>query len=81
MVNGTTQSTGTVATAGNAPINKYFVNIMNAMGVKAGADGFPADGGTAEVTKFGKYDKTEDFIGGNKPANITSPGGFDALKA
>ncbi len=80
-VNGTTQSTGTVATAGNAPINKYFVNLMNAMGVKAGADGFPLKGGTAEVTKFGKYDRTEDFIGGNKPAAITSPGGFDALKA
>jgi hypothetical protein len=80
-VNGTTQGTGTVATAGNAPINKYFVNLMNAMGVKAGADGFAAAGGTAEVTKFGKYDKTEDFIGGNKPAAITSPGGFDALKA
>jgi len=81
MVNGTTQGTGTEASAGNAPINKYFVNIMNAMGVKAGADGFPAVDGTAEVTKFGKYDRTEDFIGGNKPASITSPGGFDALKA
>jgi len=80
-VNGASQGTGTVATAGNAPINKYFVNLMNAMGVKAGADGFAAAGGTAEVTKFGKYDKTEDFIGGNKPAAITSPGGFDALKA
>jgi hypothetical protein len=80
-VNGTTQGTGTVATAGNAPINKYFVNIMNAMGMKAGADGFPLKGGTAEVTKFGKYDRTEDFIGGNKAASITSPGGFDALKA
>jgi hypothetical protein len=81
-VNGTTQSTGTVATAGNAPINKYFVNLMNALGVKAGADGYAAAGGTAEVTKFGRYDRTEDFIGGGTvPANITSPGGFDALKA
>jgi hypothetical protein len=80
-VNGTTQGTGTVATAGIAPINKYYVNLMNALGVKAGADGFPAMGGTAEVTKFGKYDRTEDFIGGNKPAAITNPGGFEALKA
>jgi hypothetical protein len=93
QVNGTTQSTGTEANLANAPINKYYVNLMNALGVKAGADGYAAEGGigalgsasvgpTAEVTKFGRYDRTEDFIGGgNKPANITSPGGFEALKA
>ena len=55
---------------------------MNAFGVKAGSDGFPAMGGTEEVTKFGRYDRTEDFIGGGtKPANITNPGPFTALKA
>jgi hypothetical protein len=82
MVNGTTQSTGTDATVATAPINKYFVNLMNALGVKAGTDGFALKGGTAEVTKFGMYDRTEDFIGGGtNPANISSPGGFDALKA
>ena len=43
----------------NAPINKYFCNIMNAMGVKADSTGFPAKGGTAEVTKFGYSDKTD----------------------
>ena len=81
-VNGASQSTGTEATIANAPINKYYVNLMNALGVKAGADGYALKGGTAEVTHFGMYDRTEDFIGGgNKPANITSPGGFDALKA
>jgi hypothetical protein len=80
-VNGTTQSTATEAAKGNAPINKYYVNLMNAMGVKAGADGYASKGGSAEVTHFGKYDKTEDFIGGNKPSKINSPGGFDALKA
>jgi hypothetical protein len=81
-VNGTTQGTGTVATAGIAPINKYYVNLMNALGMKAGADGFPLKGGTAEVTKFGRYDRTEDFIHGDmNPPNIRSPGGFDALKA
>ena len=64
MINGTTQSTGTDPKLANAPINKYFCNLMNAMGVKAGADGFPAKGGSAEVTKFGYSDKTEDFIGG-----------------
>jgi hypothetical protein len=50
--------------------------------VKAGSDGFPAKGGTAEVTKFGMYDKTEDFIGGQvNPPMIHDPGEFDALKA
>jgi hypothetical protein len=81
-VNGTTQATGTDSSLANAPINKYFVSLMNAMGVKAGEDGFAAEGGTAEVTKFGRYDRTEDFIGGDEnPAMISSPGGFDALKA
>jgi hypothetical protein len=82
MVDGTKQSTGTDLGLANAPINKYFCNIMNALGVKAGEDGFPKVGGTAEVTKFGMYDKTEDFIGGGKnPAKINDPGAFDALKA
>jgi hypothetical protein len=83
MVNGTTQSTGTDATIANAPINKYFINIMNALGVKADASGFPMKGGSAEVSKFGYSDKTEDFIHGQKnPApEMKSPGPFDALKA
>jgi len=46
------------------------------------ADGFAAEGGNAEVTQFGMYDKTEDFVGGGtNPPHINSPGGFDALKA
>jgi hypothetical protein len=82
MVNGVNQSTGTPAEIGNAPINKYFCNLLNAIGVKAGTDGFPAEGGTQEVTHFGMYDRTEDFVGGgNKPAMISSPGGFESLKA
>jgi hypothetical protein len=81
-INGTMQLTGTDPTKANAPINKYYVSLMNALGVKAGADGFPAAGGNAEVTKYGRYDKTEDFIGGTvNPPMIHSPGGFDALKA
>jgi hypothetical protein len=82
QVNGTTQLTGTDATLANAPINKYYVSLMNALGVKAGADGFAAVGGPAEVTKFGMYDRTEDFIGGGvvEPV-IHDPGGFDALRA
>jgi hypothetical protein len=81
-VNGVDQSTGTLPTLANAPINKYFCNLMNALGVKAGADGFPLKDGTAEVTHFGLYDKTEDFIGGGtNPPMIHDPGAFDALKA
>jgi hypothetical protein len=75
-------STGSPPEVGNAPINKYFCNLMNALGVKAGEDGFPAEGGTQEVTHFGMYDRTEDFIGGgDKPANITDPGQFTDLLA
>ncbi|MEI9942504.1 MAG: DUF1552 domain-containing protein [Pseudomonadota bacterium] len=76
------QLTGTDPSLANAPINKYYCNLINALGVKAGDDGFPAKGGAAEVIRFGMYDKTEDFIGGGtNPAKINSPGGFDALKA
>jgi len=81
-VDGGSNTTGTPATVANAPINKYFCNLMNALGIKGGADGFPSKTGTAEVTKFGMYDKTEDFIhGGTAPAAIRQPGGFNALKA
>jgi hypothetical protein len=84
MINGTTQSTGTPAKLANAPINKYFCNLMNALGVKAGDDGYPAKGGAAPVTKFGYSDKTEDFIGGDgavADATIHSPGELMELKA
>ena len=50
--------------------------------MKGGPDGFPLKGGTDEVAKFGRYDRTEDFVGGTvNPPMITSPGGFEALKA
>jgi hypothetical protein len=84
MINGTTQSTGTDPKVANAPINKYFCNLMNALGVKAGADGVPAKGGSAEVTSFGYSDRTEDFIGGAGAvagAKIHNPGEFTELKA
>jgi hypothetical protein len=81
-VNCSTQDTGTDPALANAPINKYYCNLMNALGVKAGADGFPAVGGTEEVTKFGMYDRTEDFIGGGtNPPMIHDPGAFEDLKA
>lgn len=84
MINGTTQSTGTPAKVANAPINKYFCNLMNALGVKAGPDGFPMKGGSAPVSKFGYSDKTEDFIGGQgavADATIHDPGEFMELRA
>lgn len=83
--NGVNQGTGTEAKYGNMPVNKYFCNIMNAMGMKADAMGYPAkDGPASEVTHFGYSDKTEDFAGGQGAvagATIHSPGGFTELKA
>lgn len=82
MVDGIHQASGTDPKFANAPINKYYCNLMNALGVKAGPDGFAAANGTADVTKFGMYDKTEDFIGGgSNPPVIHDPGEYVALKA
>ncbi|HYQ17002.1 MAG TPA: Tat pathway signal sequence, partial [Polyangiaceae bacterium] len=85
MVDGINQGTGTPAEFGNAPVNKYFCNIMNAMGLRADTNGFPAvDGPSSEVTHFGYSDKTEDFCGGAGAvtgATIHDPGGFSELKA
>jgi len=82
---GVSQGAGTEAKYGNMPVNKYFCNIMNAMGMKAGADGFPAkDGPASEVTHYGYSDKTEDFAGGVgavQGATIHNPGGYTELKA
>ena len=82
MVNGLNQQTGTDSKVANAAINKYFYNIMNAMGVKGDAtSGLPTKGGTAKVSAFGYSDQTADFDGGlgAKPASIHSPGEFTAL--
>ena len=81
-VDGISQETGTDPSLANAPINKYFCSLMNALGVRAGADGFPAPGGSEPVTHFGMYDRTEDFIGGGiNPPTLHDPGEFEALKA
>jgi hypothetical protein len=64
----------------NAPINKYYCNLMNAIGVKAGADGFAAIGGTYPVTKFGKYDETSMFSS-DAETTISNPEEFAALRA
>jgi hypothetical protein len=74
--------TGTDPAIASGPINKYFCNLMNAVGVKADATGFPAKGGSAEVTKFGFSDLTTDFCGGfaGGAGTIHSPGEYTALK-
>jgi hypothetical protein len=81
LFNGLDGLTGTDPGLANAPINKYFCSLMNALGVKAGADGFPAAGGNQEVTHYGMYDKTEDFVGGGtNPPTIHDPGEFSSLR-
>ena len=82
--NGVNQGTGTDAKYGNMPVNKYFCNIMNAMGMKADANGFPAKGGPAsEITHFGYSDNTVDFTGGlgAETPKFINPGQFTELKA
>jgi hypothetical protein len=85
QTDGLNQVTGTEPQYGNAPVNKYFCNIMNAMGLKADANGYPAvNGPGSEVLRFGYSDKTEDFCGGEgavQGATIHDPGGFSALEA
>ena len=45
-------------------------------------DGYAAPGGTAPVTKFGKYDDTKLFAdGGTKPSVIANPGEYTELRA
>lgn len=83
--NGVNQGTGTKPELANAPINKYFYALMNSLGMKANADGFPDPNGTAtEISKFGYSDTTEDFTGGLGAvgdAQIRDPGEFTELKA
>jgi hypothetical protein len=84
MVDGLSKNTGTDPKLANGPINKYFYNLMNAMGVKGDATGFPVVGGTSEVTHFGYSDLTTDFCGGYGAvggAAIHSPGEYTAFKA
>jgi hypothetical protein len=73
---------GTPPATATMPINKYFCNLMNAIGVKAGADGVAVKGGTAPVTKFGKYDDTKLFSdGGTAASTFKNPGEYTELKA
>jgi hypothetical protein len=73
---------GTPPDVATMPINKYHCNLMNALGVKAGPDGWAAVGGTAPVTKFGKYDDTTLFAdGGTHDPVIANPGEYAELRA
>jgi hypothetical protein len=85
QANGISQGTGTPAAAANAPINKYFYNLMNALGVKGDAtSGVPSKTGTGPVSAFGYSDLTTDFDGGYgavSGAKIHNPGEYTALKA
>jgi hypothetical protein len=75
-------SVGTPSTMATMPINKYYCNLMNALGVKAGSDGVAAIGGTNPVTKFGKYDDTKLFSdGGTKASVFANPGEYTELLA
>jgi hypothetical protein len=71
---------GTPPDVATQPINKYYCNLMNALGVKAGADGYPALGGAAPVTRYGKYDDTTLFRT-DAPAMIKNPGEYPELRA
>jgi hypothetical protein len=71
---------GTPPDVATQPINKYFCSLMNALGVKAGADGFPLVNGTEVVTRYGMYDDTTLF-GTDEPAVIKDPGEYQALRA
>ena len=72
----------TPSTVASQPINKYFCNLMNAIGVKADATGFPVKGGTQPVTHYGMYDDSSLFTGGGtKTAQIKNPGEYTALRA
>jgi hypothetical protein len=74
-------SLGTPPDQATRPVNKYFCNLMNAIGVKAGTDGYPMKGGSAPVSKFGKYDDSKLFKPGTAASVIASPGEFTELKA
>ena len=83
-VNGNTlpnlDDAGTPPDQATMPINKYYCNLMNAIGVRGDSNGFPAKGGTAPVSCYGKYDDTTLF-NTTEPAIIKNPGEYVELRA
>jgi hypothetical protein len=78
----TLDGVGTPATVSTMPINKYYCNLLNAIGAKADATGYAVPGGTMPVTKFGKYDDTKLFSdGGTAASTFKNPGEYTELKA
>jgi len=75
-------SVGTPSNVATMPINKYFCNLLNAIGAKADSTGYATPGGTMPVQKFGKYDNTKYFSdGGTKASVIEKPGEYTELRA
>lgn len=85
------QGTGTDNKYANRPMTKYLYNLMNGLGVKANADGFPEVGGTEPVSKLGWTDDPKQFsefvpnngrgIADKPQGTFIDPGEFDELKA
>lgn len=85
------QGTGTDNKFANRPMTKYLYNLMNGLGVKGNAEGFPEEGGTEPVSKFGWTDDPKQFAEfipnngqgiANKPqGTFVDPGEFEELKA
>jgi hypothetical protein len=85
------QDTGTSNEFANAPMTKYLCSLMNALGVKANAEGFPETGGTEKVSKFGWSDDPAAFasfvpnhgqgIADQPRGPFVDPGEFEALLA
>lgn len=69
----------------NAPINKYFCNLMNAIGVRGDAVGSPSRDGEGPVSRFGYYDDTTAFAtflrDDSQPPGVDDPGEFVQLRA
>ncbi len=76
----TLDSLGTPPDQATMPINKYYCNLMNAIGVQADATGFPVKGGNQPVTHYGKYDDSKLF-NTTQPAQISNPGEYSELRA
>lgn len=55
------QNTGTDNALANKPMTKYLYNLMNGLGMKGNAEGFPEKDGSGLITKFGWTDDQQQF--------------------